>query len=191
MSIYAIIYLLENDKKLFLKNEKNDFIFFDFYQIFPLNKVVFEEFTIYVPNKIDDVLNSYNINYNNIIFNKITECDFDKLIYTHEKKKFDNQKEQINNVKKYNNNVKKIPKINIIDEIENDINIDNINNDDIYVNNVEEILNLDNMINSIINKNMQEQKQGNQIDYLDQLLQVVLGVRCPTRPSPRIQVLTT
>ena len=101
MNIYAIIYLLENDKKLFLKNEKNDFIFFDFYQIFPLNKAAFEEFTLYVPNKIDDVLNSYNINYNNIIFNKITECDFDKLICTHEKKKFDNKKEQINNLKKF------------------------------------------------------------------------------------------
>ena len=138
MNIYAIIYLLENDKKLFLKNEKNDFIFFDFYQIFPLNKVVFEEFNVYVPNKIEDVLNSYNINYSNIIFNKITECDFDKLIYNqdkisvYQKEKNSNTDNNINNI--INNNVKKIPIINILDEIENDNdNIDNI--DDIYVNN--------------------------------------------------------
>jgi hypothetical protein len=177
MNIYAIIYLLENDKKLFLKNEKNDFIFFDFYQIFPLNKVAFEEFTVYVPNKIDDVLNSYNINYNNIIFNKITECDFDKLICIQEKIE-NNQKEQISYTKKCNNNnnhninVKKIQIINILDEIENDNDIDN--GDDIYVNNDQEVLNLDNMINNIINKNMHEYNQenfllDNQIVFLDNI----------------------
>lgn len=179
MNIYAIIYLLENDKKLFLKNEKNDFIFFDFYQIFPINKVVFEEFTIYVPNKIDDVLNSYNINYNNIIFNKITECDFDKLIHNKEKIST-NQKEQISyiNNNNINNNVKKMPRINILDEIENDNNNDIIENiDDIYINNEQEVLNLDNMINNIINKNMQEFKQenivlDNQIEYLESNLNI-------------------
>jgi hypothetical protein len=133
---YAIIYLVENDKKLFLKTEKDEFIFFDFYEIFPLQKTKIEEFTIYVPNKIESVLTSSNIYYENITFNKIIECDLNKLLEI----KNDNN-DSISIDKKYNKK-----KIIINEELELDKN-------DIYVNNNQEVLNIDNMINNIINQN--------------------------------------
>ena len=142
-NIYAIIYLLENDKKLFLKNEKNEFIFFDFYEIFPLQKIKIEEFTIYVPNKIESVLTSSTIYYENITFNKIIGCDLNKLIEIN-----NNKNDNISINKKYNNK-----KIIINQELE-------INKNDIYVNNNQEVLNIDNMINNIINKN-------NEIDLIN------------------------
>jgi len=152
IEITAIIYLLENEKKLYLKNENNEFIFFDFYEIFPLNKVNFEEFTIYIPNKIDAVLNCFNINFKSIIFNKIIDFNFENLLFTQEKIVNNKQENVKNIINKMNNN------ININDKEDKD------DIEEIYINKEQEILNIDNMINNIINKNI-KQKDEQQDEY--------------------------
>ncbi len=70
-SIY--IYLLKNDlndDKLNYVNCNNNIINHNFYDIFPIKKHNFEEFSVSVPNKIEKVLESYNLNLNYIVFSK-------------------------------------------------------------------------------------------------------------------------
>ncbi len=71
VSIY--IYPLENqmnDDILTYKTFDDRLIAHKFYDIFPIKKQKFEEFEISVPNKITNVLESYNFNLNYISFTK-------------------------------------------------------------------------------------------------------------------------
>ena len=42
----------------------NNIIYSNFYDIYPLKKIIYEEFNVYIPNKIMNVLESCNINLN-------------------------------------------------------------------------------------------------------------------------------
>ena len=93
---YIIIYLLEN-----IKDNDNDLLryinldkesnIYQFYDIYPIKKTKFEEFEVSVPNKIENILNSYKIHLNYISFTnnkknnnkKIIEENDDKLIINH------------------------------------------------------------------------------------------------------------
>jgi hypothetical protein len=62
------------------KNPENDLLSYitydqqilshNFYDIYPIKKSKYEEFEISVPNKIDKILESYNLNLNYIVFSK-------------------------------------------------------------------------------------------------------------------------
>jgi hypothetical protein len=76
------IYPLENDinndmLKYITTDNKN--IVHEFYDIFPIKKIKFEEFEVSCPNKIDKVLESYNFNLNYINFTK-KKNDIKKII---------------------------------------------------------------------------------------------------------------
>jgi hypothetical protein len=67
------IYPLNNDQNedsLNYITYNNELIDHPFYDIFPIKKNNFEEFSISVPNKMDKVLESYNFNLNYIVFTK-------------------------------------------------------------------------------------------------------------------------
>jgi hypothetical protein len=51
-----------------------------FYDIYPVNKDKFEEFTISIPNKIENVLISFSINLNYIVFSNNKELELQKII---------------------------------------------------------------------------------------------------------------
>lgn len=73
------IYLFhEENNKIYFYNYLDEIINLDFYDIFPLKKDIFEEFEVYIPNKIDNVLKNCNINLNFIHFknNRIFIKDF-------------------------------------------------------------------------------------------------------------------
>ena len=83
------IYLLENVKdndSLKYTNIDKDIKIHNFYDIFPIKKTKFEEFEISIPNKIDDILNSYNINLNYISFSNNKKNDSKKIIEEKEDK---------------------------------------------------------------------------------------------------------
>jgi hypothetical protein len=76
------IYPLENDinsdmLKYITTDDKN--ISHEFYDIFPIKKMKFEEYEVSSPNKIDKVLESYNFNLNYISFTK-KKNDIKKII---------------------------------------------------------------------------------------------------------------
>ena len=65
------IYAFESDSDLIkYKTFDNKLIYHEFYDIYPIKKNKFEEFEISVPNKIDKVLESFNINIDYITFTK-------------------------------------------------------------------------------------------------------------------------
>ena len=65
----CFIYLLNNDNnKLYYSDNKNIVFNLEFYDIYPIKKDIFEEFSSSVPNKIDNVLKKCNINLNFINF---------------------------------------------------------------------------------------------------------------------------
>jgi len=69
VSIY--IYPLDNDSSddiLKINNYDKKNIYYEFYDIFPIKKGKFEEFQLSIPNKIEKVLSSFNINLNYIVF---------------------------------------------------------------------------------------------------------------------------
>ena len=79
LSTKCYIYLFhEENNKIYFYNYLNEVINLDFYDIFPLKKDIFEEFNVYIPNKIDNVLTNCNINLNFIHFknNKIFIQEF-------------------------------------------------------------------------------------------------------------------
>lgn len=68
-SIY--IYLVNNnsdDDSITYKLYNNTELYHKFYDIYPIKKEKFEEYTISIPNKIENVLLSYNFNLNYIVF---------------------------------------------------------------------------------------------------------------------------
>lgn len=87
----------QNDDKLNYINYNNNIISHDFYDIYPIKKNNFEEFNISVPNKIEKVLESYNLNLNYIVFSK-KKKDKKKIIEEIENKNTINAiKENLNN----------------------------------------------------------------------------------------------
>lgn len=58
---------------------ENKLIEHEFYDIFPIKKIKFEEFEVSIPNKINQVLESYNFNLNYICFSK-KKTDVKKII---------------------------------------------------------------------------------------------------------------
>ena len=68
-SIY--IYLVNHnsdDDSITYKLYNNTELYHKFYDIYPIKKEKFEEYTISIPNKIENVLLSYNFNLNYIVF---------------------------------------------------------------------------------------------------------------------------
>jgi len=73
LKVFVYIYPLENDMntdKLTYYTFNNKYICHNFYDIFPIKKKQFEEFEISIPNKIDKVLEQFNIDLNYISFTK-------------------------------------------------------------------------------------------------------------------------
>jgi hypothetical protein len=96
-SIY--IYLFNtNNNAIEYYSMNNKIINFNFYDIFPIKKILFEEFNISVPNKIENILQIYNINLNSLSF-----------------KKDSNKKNQI--IEELTNNKKEVSLINKITSI--------------------------------------------------------------------------
>ena len=100
VSVY--IYPLENqmnDDILTHKTFDDKNIFHKFYDIFPIKKQKFEEFEMSVPNKINNVLESYNFNLNYISFTK-KKNDNKRIIEEVEQKMTLNTliKDNINNI---------------------------------------------------------------------------------------------
>jgi hypothetical protein len=90
----VIIYAFESDNDLIrYRTTENKLIYHEFYDIYPIKKNKFEEFEVSVPNKIDKVLESFNINVDYITFTK---------------KKNDNKKiiEEVENYSLYNSLIK-------------------------------------------------------------------------------------
>ena len=69
----------------FLKHDSNDILTYNtynnktithkFYDIFPIKKYNFEEFEVSIPNKIENVLESFGFNLNYISFTKRKDDD--------------------------------------------------------------------------------------------------------------------
>jgi len=73
IKIHIYIYLLENDSnndRLKYYNYKNNLLTHKFYDIYPIKKNKFEEFELSIPNKIENILETYNFNLNYIVFSK-------------------------------------------------------------------------------------------------------------------------
>lgn len=73
IKIHIYIYLLENDSNndtLKYYNYKNNLLTHKFYDIYPIKKNKFEEFELSIPNKIENILETYNFNLNYIVFSK-------------------------------------------------------------------------------------------------------------------------
>lgn len=80
---HIYIYLLESDSNndtLKYYNYKNNLLIHKFYDIYPIKKNKFEEFEISIPNKIENILESYNFNLNYITFSKNKYNKNDKRI---------------------------------------------------------------------------------------------------------------
>ncbi len=70
IQVLSYIFIIKNDEnKKIIHTIENIESNLDFYDIYPLQEKKYEEFTIFIPNKIDNVLNSYLFNINNINFN--------------------------------------------------------------------------------------------------------------------------
>jgi hypothetical protein len=81
----AYIYPIINDNN-FLKCDINKkIIYHDFYDIYPIKNVIFEEFEICVPNKVEKVLQLFGFNINYISFSN-NKNDNIKIIDEYEEK---------------------------------------------------------------------------------------------------------
>jgi hypothetical protein len=69
-TVSMFIYILKQDinQDKLITNIKNKNYYHNFYDIYPLHKKEYEDIHVYVPNKIDKVLQNYNIKMENIIF---------------------------------------------------------------------------------------------------------------------------
>ena len=65
--IYPLINEL-NEDILKITNKENEIYYHQFYDIFPIKKIKYEEFYVSIPNKIDKVLITYKYDLNYIIF---------------------------------------------------------------------------------------------------------------------------
>ena len=159
---YVIIYLIDDAKQLFLKNEKNDIYLFDFYDIFPIKKIKYEEFTSYVPNKINNVLKIFQFQLKTIVFKKLYFVNYDFLLDPI-KKQFGAQEEETSNYNKpddeiitwdqkkrrYNKgSTQTVPN----QECSSDDDSDSDSNEEDYVNNIQQVLEMDNIIHKVIHE---------------------------------------
>lgn len=94
-----IEYYSTNNKKY--DNNDTTLITFNFYDIFPIKKISFEEFNVFVPNKIENILHIYNFNLNCLFFKK----DYSK------KNKKNQMIEELSNNKKEDSLINKITSI--------------------------------------------------------------------------------
>jgi hypothetical protein len=63
-----------NDNQFLKYNINKKIIYHDFYDIYPIKNIIFEEYEICVPNKIEKVLELFGFNMNYISFsNKIND----------------------------------------------------------------------------------------------------------------------
>ena len=62
--INCFIYLFEQNNNNIHFHINNNIIYSNFYDIYPLKKIIYEEFDVYIPNKILNVLESCQINLN-------------------------------------------------------------------------------------------------------------------------------
>jgi hypothetical protein len=68
------IYPIMNDNQFLKYNINKKIIYHDFYDIYPIKNIIFEEYEICVPNKIEKVLELFGFNMNYISFsNKIND----------------------------------------------------------------------------------------------------------------------
>lgn len=105
---YIYIYPIENEIEndlLKYNTLNNKTIYHNFYDIYNIKKINFEEFQVSVPNKIEKVLKSYDFNLDYIVFGKNDENI--KIIYEIDKKQnlnniiHDNFCKFISNIKPY------------------------------------------------------------------------------------------
>jgi hypothetical protein len=156
---YVIIYLINDDKQLFLKNEKNDIYLFDFYDIFPIKQIKYEEFTSYVPNKINNVLKIFQFQLKTIVFKKLYFVNYDFLLEPI-KKQLGVQDEESNKHTKPKEEIitweQKKTKLKNADltaeEEDNDDDDDSECSDEEYVNNIQQVLEMDNIIHKVIHE---------------------------------------
>lgn len=87
----------QNDDSLNYITYNNETINHHFYDIFPIKKSNFEEFSISVPNKIDKVLESYNFNLNYIVFSKKKKDDKKIIEEVENKNTINTIKDNLNN----------------------------------------------------------------------------------------------
>lgn len=158
MKSYVLIYLIDDDKQLFLKNEKNETYLFDFYDIFPIKQIKYEEFTSYVPNKINSVLKIFQFQLKTIIFKKLYFVNYDFLLDPIKKQLGVQEEDAFNNSKheeeiitweqkkiKHNDTNQSTRNQNYGDD-ENDSD----SSDEDYVNNIQQVLEMDNIIHKVI-----------------------------------------
>jgi len=76
-TVSMLIYILKQDinQDKLITNIKNKNYYHNFYDIYPLHKKEYEDIHVYVPNKIDKVLQNYNIKMENIIFTNTNDDD--------------------------------------------------------------------------------------------------------------------
>lgn len=112
--VSSYIYIIKNDEnKKLIHSINNIESILDFYDIYPLQEKNYEEFKIFIPNKIDNVLNSYLFNLNSIIFNS------DSI------NELKNKKNNINNDNLFSNNT-------LIDENNNSTHSNDFDNSSIF-----------------------------------------------------------
>ncbi len=69
--VNCFIHIIKNDENKKLIHHIDQFESkLDFYDIYPLQEKKYEEFSIFIPNKIENVLNSFSFNLNSIVFNE-------------------------------------------------------------------------------------------------------------------------
>ena len=76
-TVSMFIYILKQDinQDKLITNIKNKNYYHNFYDIYPLHKKEYEDIHVYVPNKIEKVLNNYDIKMENIIFTNTNDDD--------------------------------------------------------------------------------------------------------------------
>lgn len=94
------IYALNNDNNednLSYINSNNELISYDFYDIFPIKKSNYEEFSVSVPNKINNVLEKCNFNLNYIVFSKKSKINKKIIEEVDNRNTLNSIKDNINN----------------------------------------------------------------------------------------------
>ncbi len=120
VNCYIYILKVDENKKFnhnLLLNNEEEKIDFEFYDIYPLKEVEYEEFKLFIPNKITNILLKYDFKLNNLILSK----------NINEKTNTENEKSKLNYFSKKNKNDKK-EKNKIIKEkdiFEEELNLEN------------------------------------------------------------------
>lgn len=105
--VNCYIFILKSDENKILNHRSfNENIEFEFYDIYPLKHIKFEEFKMFAPNKINNVLIKYNFNLNNIVLKKNNKTnDLVKTTSESIKSRFINKKSDTNQKKTIEKNI--------------------------------------------------------------------------------------